>query len=1130
MPSSSPTYPGKEFIFENFQFSELTHAFILTNSSSLPDTGAARFFTIHPEMIGVNVGSFTNPGGSFVFPTVVVEYRNNQLALTCGCNQQSNTLCEHMVQVLYNIMERTDLRIFFDTDLRHKNIRIIANHYGLQNEPNPDEHFDLSWADRVVSITPRIKTLQPVSDASLHQLAVELLPVASLPAVPQSNEGGHMILVFSEHKYYKHLQVNLYHAAAGAGGKIKNPLKAVDPQQLAWQSNEVASIKFFTGIAAFVNNHNKPPVETDLRALKAIVSNPLGLRSFYYDARIAENISAASLVPVKLSLLSTGLELGVYLKGDFYEISGQFSVGDKVFELNNLPLKYGYFVLAESALHLVGNTDLLRVMGWFKKNNNIVLVHHSKFEEFRKTILARLEDAIRIHYAWLVAASKEQLEENGFDTPPQPLIYLSDAGVHVMISPVMRYGEVEVSILSKKQLYARDQKDKAFIVERDDVAENNFTALLLKQHPDFEEQIHQQEFYLTKKQFLEDAWFLDAIEKWEQHHIKVLGFNEIDKNRLNAHKGKVSVKVTSGLDWFNTDLEVRYGKQTASLRQLHKALKNGSKYVTLDDGTLGILPAEWIKKMAAYFEAGNIEEESIRTPRINFSALQDLYENEMLAAEVQQQLDEYTKKLAGFESVEPVQVPAGLNTELRHYQQQGLNWLNFLDDFGFGGCLADDMGLGKTIQVIAFMLLLRQKHGRQTNLVVVPASLIFNWQEELERFAPTLTLLTVDTTHRVKNNHSFKEYDVVLTSYGMLVSNIHFMKTFHFGYIFLDESQAIKNPDSQRYRTVKMLQSKNKMVITGTPIENNTFDLYGQLSFACPGLLGNQQYFKDIYSQPIDKFGDSKRALELQQKINPFILRRTKKQVATELPDKTEMTIYCEMGVEQRKVYDAYEKEFRNYLLHQPEEDLPRESMHVLQALTKLRQICNSPSLLKDQPFYGDASAKIDVLVEQIENKHRHHKILVFSQFVGMLDLIRKELSAKYIPHEYLTGKTRNRAAAVSAFQQNEEIRVFLISLKAGGTGLNLTEADYVYLVDPWWNPAVENQAIDRCYRIGQQKHVVAVRLICPDTIEEKIMKLQATKKELVSDLIKTDISVLKHLGKADLVALVSSVGEQGSK
>ncbi|MEO6732344.1 MAG: SNF2-related protein [Ferruginibacter sp.] len=1121
MQSITPTYNDQATVFENFRFDELTHAFILANSSSMPDTGAVRFFSVQPEIIQINSGSFTNPGGGLVFPTVLVEYTKEKLQLSCGCNGAGNLLCDHQVQVLYNMMERADLRIFFDTVLRHQKIREVAQHYGLQNEANPDEHFQLNWVNRSVSIVPKINTLQPVNEVALQQLAAALLPTTPVPLLTKNKEATSTIMVFSEHKYYKHLQVGLYEGPTGRGDKIKNPLTLLDAQELAWQTNEVASVKFYTGIAAFINNHNKAPVASGLQALRAIVNNPMQVTAYYHKMDVSENISPASLAPVQLGLLQTGLELNVYLKNSFYEISGQMVIGDKTFQLNNLPVKYSYFILAEGTLYLVAMMDLLRVLGYFKKHNNIVLIHESKFEEFRKTILARLEDTIRIHYAWLVAATPEQLEENGFDAPPGQLIYLTDADRHVMISPVMRYGEVEVSVLSKRQLYARDQKDNAFIVDRDDVAENNFAALLLQQHPDFVDQLHQQAFYITKKEFLEDAWFLDAFETWGANNIKILGFNEISKNRLNASKGKVSIKVTSGLDWFDTDVDVRYGKQKASLRQLHKALRNGSKYVTLDDGTLGMLPAEWIKRMLAYFEVGEIVDDQLRTPRINFFAVKSLYEKEMLADEVQDKLQLYNDKLAGFESIENTSSPEGLNATLRHYQQQGLNWLNFLDDFGFGGCLADDMGLGKTIQAIAFMLLLRQKHGGQTHLVIVPTSLVFNWQDELEKFAPSLKVLTIQANSKVRSNHLFKEYDIVLSTYGMLLTNIHFMKTFHFCYIFLDESQAIKNPDSQRYKAARLLRSKNKVVLTGTPIENNTYDLYGQLSFACPGLLGNAQYFKDIYAQPIDKFGDSRRAEELQQRINPFILRRTKKQVATELPEKTEMIIYCEMGVEQRKVYDAYEKEFRNYLLHKPEEDLRRDSMNILQGLTKMRQICNSPALLKDEAFYGDASTKIGVLIEQIESKHRHHKILVFSQFVGMLDLVRKELSAKYIAYESLTGQTKDRAAAVSNFQNNDDIRVFLISLKAGGTGLNLTEADYVYLVDPWWNPAVENQAIDRCYRIGQEKHVVAVRLICPNTIEEKIMKLQASKKELANDLIKTDVNVLKHLGKEDLLGLV---------
>jgi SNF2 family DNA or RNA helicase len=320
-----------------------------------------------------------------------------------------------------------------------------------------------------------------------------------------------------------------------------------------------------------------------------------------------------------------------------------------------------------------------------------------------------------------------------------------------------------------------------------------------------------------------------------------------------------------------------------------------------------------------------------------------------------------------------------------------------------------------------------------------------------------------------------------------------------------------------------MLQSRNKVVLTGTPVENNTFDIYGQLSFACPGLLGNKLYFKDTYALPIDQFQDFRRAQELQKKIKPFILRRTKKEVAKELPDKTEMVIYCEMSEEQRKIYSSCEKELRDFIASKNQDELTTSSMHVLTGLTKLRQICNSPSLIKEEEYLGEYSSKMETLIEQIENKSSQHKILVFSQFVGMLDLIKKELEKRAISFEYLTGQTKNRAEKVNAFQGDHTVRVFLISLKAGGTGLNLTEADYVYLVDPWWNPAVENQAIDRSYRIGQKKNVIAVRLICPDTIEEKIMKLQESKNKLVNDLIKTDENMLKSLSKKDLMNILDN-------
>ncbi|MDO9374221.1 MAG: SNF2-related protein [Ferruginibacter sp.] len=1120
----SRTVPLKEDLhevrLEGMNFTSLTTEFILSNSSALPDTGSRHFLTIHPDVIQIDAGSFTNPGTGATFPAVAVIQEKDAVFLSCMCSAKGDNLCSHQAQVLFNILEREDLRIFFDAAARREKVLAVAKNYGLQEEKNLDELFEISWSNRTVVIAPRSKNLQQVTTASLAGLASELFP-ARKPGETETQAST--VLVFNAHKYYHHLQVAICPADLTSSGKVKKLHDAFDPLEQAWQTNDAATVKFYTALTAIAANHDKTVTPAALLALKAIVKNPLALPAYYHDTFISDKLTSASLIPVHLNVFSTGLQLRVYLREPYYEISGELQIGDSKFPLTQLHLRYGYFILLNGTLHLPAQFELLQVLTYFKKHNNVVVVHQSKFDEFRKTILAKLEDFIQVNYAWLVVATSQQLEESGFDLPPEKIIYISESGQYVTVSPVMRYGEVEVSVLSKRQLFARDQVGKAFIVDRDEAAELELTTLLLKQHSEFEEQLFQEHFYLTKIAFLENGWFLDAFEEWRRHGIKVLGFKEIDQKRLNTHKAAISVQVASGQDWFDTDLDVRYGKQKASLRQLHKALKNGSQYVLLGDGSFGLLPAEWVDRMSAYFEAGEILEDVIRTPKNRLLELEKLYAENMLSAEVREQLSMFRQRLASFESIGNASVPAGLNAELRSYQHQGLNWLNFLDDYGFGGCLADDMGLGKTIQVIAFMLSVKERKGQKTNLVVVPASLIFNWQEELLKFAPGLKVLTIYGNDRVKNTSTFPAYDVVLTSYGMVQSNLYFLKNFIFHYMFLDESQAIKNPASQRYKSVCSLRAFNRIVITGTPVENNSFDLYGQLSFACPGLLGSLKYFRDVYAFPIDKFSDSKRAKELQKMVSPFILRRTKKQVATELPEKTEMVIYCEMGDEQRKVYDAYEKEFRNYLLDRPEEDLPRDGMNILQGLTKLRLICNSPALLKDQAFFGDASSKIAVLIEQIETKYRQHKILVFSQFVGMLKLVRKELAERYIPYEYLTGETANRKEVVTAFREQEEVRVFLVSLKAGGTGLNLTEADYVYILDPWWNPAVENQAIDRCYRIGQEKHVVAVRLICPGTLEEKMMKLQATKTERINDLIKTDLSVMKQLKKEDLLALVTN-------
>jgi hypothetical protein len=1121
--------PVHDYILADFNLSALNLSDILMHNKVGADTSAKGFYELLPSEIALDSAVFGELSSSMANPLVTITQTPDRVMLSCSCLSGSAGLCEYQARVLYNIMERESLRLFFDAPLRHKKLQEFAADYGLAQERNLDDHFELRYEKGGLEISPRIKTLFPINKKTKLELSGALLPNKEFsPPIASGliKKDLQTIVVFSQHRYYSHLNLALYEGQASRDGKIKNPIKLVDPADLLWTSENISELKFLNGILKFQNNYNAEASTSDLEGLKALAKNPLGLDIYLHDPKISPNISATSISKIKLKILGIDLVLSVSEKGDFYEVSGKLLLDEQSIALENLSIKHHYFIQLDKTLHLIDNPDFLRVIDFFKKHYDKMLIHRSKFEDFQENILANLEEKVRINYAYLKPATKTQLADKGYDLENEQLIYLSESEDFVLITPVMRYSNTEIPVLSRKQIIAKDKYGNAFTLRRDDVEELQFLSDIVRQHPFFEEQ--QQEdlrldcFYMHRKHFLDAEWFLNAFEAWRNKGITILGFNQLKNNNLSPYKANISIKVISGIDWFETKAKVEFNDQVISLKHLHKSIRNKSNFIKLDDGTLGILPDEWIAKFTRYFNAGELVDNSIHTHKINYNSIAELYDEQLFDESVKDQLALYKGKLSGPENIRPVKVPKDLQAELRSYQQEGLNWLNFLDDFNFGACLADDMGLGKTIQIIAFILSQREKVGHNTNLVVVPASLIFNWQAEVAKFAPSIKIRTIYGADRLKDIHEFDGYELILTSYGTLLADVRFLKAYRFNYIFLDESQTIKNPDSQRYKAVRLLQSRNKVALTGTPIENNTFDLYGQLSFACPGLLGSKQQFKELYSVPIDQFKDRKRAKELQQRISPFILRRTKEQVAKELPDKTEMVIYCEMGAEQREVYEAAVQDIKDYITGKAEDELKKSSMHILQGITRLRQICNSAELLKDDKFYGNASSKMEALTEQIESKSPNHKILVFSQFVGMLDLIREALQHRGIAHEYLTGQTKNRAAAVASFQDNPEIRVFLISLKAGGVGLNLTRADYVYLVDPWWNPAVENQAIDRSYRIGQEKNVVAVRLICPDTIEDKIMKLQNTKKDLVTDLIKTDSSIYKALSKKDLIGLFS--------
>jgi non-specific serine/threonine protein kinase len=403
--------------------------------------------------------------------------------------------------------------------------------------------------------------------------------------------------------------------------------------------------------------------------------------------------------------------------------------------------------------------------------------------------------------------------------------------------------------------------------------------------------------------------------------------------------------------------------------------------------------------------------------------------------------------------------------------------------------------------------------------------LIYNWENEIKKFTPSLEYYIHHGSIRNRNIEELKKHHVIITTYGTLRSDIKIFTQIPLDYVILDESQAIKNPASKVTKAASLLHAKNRLCMSGTPLQNNTFDIYAQMNFLNPGMLGSMEFFRQEFAIPIDKFGETEQKEHLKKILYPFILRRTKEQVAKDLPDKTETVLFCEMEHEQRKIYDAYRNEFRARIMGTIEEQgIQRSQLTILQGLMKLRQICDSPAILNEQEKFENHSIKLDELAREITENIGNHKALIFSQFLGMLALIRQKLEQQGVKYEYFDGSTSapDREKAIQAFQNDEETRVFLISLKAGGVGLNLTAADYVYIVDPWWNPAVEQQAIDRTHRIGQTKNIFAYRMICKDTIEDKIMQLQEKKRLLAKELISDDATFVKALSREDVEYLFS--------
>jgi len=599
----------------------------------------------------------------------------------------------------------------------------------------------------------------------------------------------------------------------------------------------------------------------------------------------------------------------------------------------------------------------------------------------------------------------------------------------------------------------------------------------------------------------------------------------------------VEFKVKDGTDWFDLYMMVRFGDIEIPFYLLKEHILNNRREFELPNGETAILPMEWFSKYSSLLTYARQTKSGMQLSRHHFSLL--LEQGRDLNQETIESLRRFD--ITDYQLVDE---PAGLKAKMRPYQAEGYSWLYYLGKNGFGACLADDMGLGKTLQTLALLqknknlhkvspqkvfndgaiqasLFPEEANSLPASLIVLPTSLVHNWWNEIRKFAPMLKAVIYTGATRKKNELAGEilgRFDLILTSYGVVRNDIELLKELTFNYVILDESQNIKNPESKTFQAVCELNAHFRLVLTGTPVENSLSDLWAQFQFINPGLLGSQHFFRSRYQIPIEKEGNEDQQKELQKLIGPFILRRTKEEVAQDLPPLTEQFVYCEMEEAQREVYENTKSAIRNNLLSSMEGPLrDRWAFLAIQAMTRLRQLANHPLLVGEKEV---GSGKFDEVMEFLHNlMAEHHKVLIFSSFVKHLKIFEEEFNRQGWGYSILTGNTRDRKKEIDEFQNEPEKKIFLISLKAGGVGLNLTAADYIFILDPWWNPAAEDQAVSRAHRIGQEKKVFVYRFITQESIEEKMLVLKSKKMALADRFVNSN-NPLKAIDNQELLEL----------
>ncbi len=638
---------------------------------------------------------------------------------------------------------------------------------------------------------------------------------------------------------------------------------------------------------------------------------------------------------------------------------------------------------------------------------------------------------------------------------------------------------------------------------------------------------------------------LQKTVNWLNEHSKLIENLQIQVEQNTDKKFYTSqidfnLQIQRKIDWFDIYATVKFGEFEIPFIELKEHILEGKREFELPNGQIAIIPEQWFAKYKnlLLFAKKDKTKKKLKLSKAHFTILENLDKQEIQRTEINKLIEIFKNK-----KWQTPKIPKTIKAKLRNYQKQGVAWINTLYQQGFGGCLADDMGLGKTLQTIAAIAKATEDYKKENNLqqteqqdktqlsifstngkklhslIIVPKSLVHNWLNEFRKFAPSYSVLAYTGTYRTKLRDKFLDHDFILTSYGVARNDIDFLSQFEFFYVVLDESQYIKNPNSKIYQAVKKLNARHKLLLTGTPIENSLTDLWTQMNFINPGLLGSYHFFRQHFITPIERLNNQEVKDELKKLISPFILRRTKQEVVKDLPELIEQTIFCEMSEDQQIIYENEKSKIRNEILKIYETGKLKEtSIYILRALTKLRQIANHPRII--EPDKNFDSGKFEVVTQKIETViEENHKLLIFSSFVKHLEIYKQYIEQKGWKYAMLTGESENRKDIIDYFQNNDDVKIFLISLKAGGVGLNLTAADYVFIIDPWWNPAAEQQAISRAHRIGQNKNVFVYRFITVGTVEEKILRLQEKKRKLFKEFVDS-ANIFSQLSEENIVEL----------